>query len=1097
MEKVMTPRKCSSLAGVFLVVLLAVGSSGWSGGSAPTPPPSAIRVSLSEATGAVQEGATVPKAIPKAASPARLDQASRTRFIRDYLKSALSFELNQGQADGQVKFISRGPGYSLSLISGAALFSFRRHTPGPDSGPGLFDVAHVSNPLARSAGSVPFSLFQAAPHNEARAASQASAGALRLELLGANPSARLSGLDELPGKTNYFIGNDPKRWLTNVPNYSRVKYQDVYPGVDLVYYGKQQQLEFDCVVEPNADLKTIRFAMEGATKLALDARGDLLIETGAGEVRLRKPIVYQLNSAQKPSVQNRQFLQGRYVLHISTLKSEVKNPEYEVGFEVPSYDHTRPLVIDPVLAYSSYLGGDMDDFGNAIAVDGSGNIYVAGGTTSGNFPTTSGVVQAHYAGADGGYQSVNGDIFVAKLNPSGSALLYSTYLGGSGDDNAYGIVVDTAGNVYLTGGTNSADFPMTPGAYQPSSGGLTDFFVTKLNATGSALLYSTHVGVFDEGIRGFGIAVDRTGSAYITGNAGPGFPTTSGAFQTGTSAFTVGYVTKLDPTGSRATYSTLLGGSRIDYGESIAVDAAGNAYVTGAATSADFPTTKGGFQTTPGGGVDAFVTVLNPTGSGLIYSTFLGGSGNDEGLTIAVDSSSSGKAYVTGVTGSSGFPTTSGALQTTFGGGNTNPGGGDTDAFVAKFDTKQSGPSSLVYSTFLGGSGDENTQNFIRNILAVDSAGNAYVTGITTSFNFPTVNPIAAVVHGGDAYVAKLNAAGSGLIYSTYLAGNGNDVGRGIAVDSSGNVYVTGETSSGFPTTTGALQTSFGGGNTDAFVAKIVPVASLSQTGLMFGSQLLGSTSATQTITLTNERNTSLNIAGLSSSGDFAETNTCGASLAAGQKCTIEVSFTPTGGGNRSGTVTVTDDAVNSPQVINIGGTGTDFSVVAAPGSSSATVTAGQSATYALTLAPLGGFSQTVATSCMGAPLRSICTVSPSSVMLDGTHAASINVTLSTTAATFLLRGAPQIPPIAYAAVLLSFLLLTAFAVLSMCRKLGRQATYLVLGLILASLTLLAACSGAGSSAHNPGTTTGTYTLVITGSSSSITHTTNLSLNVQ
>ncbi len=556
----------------------------------------------------------------------------------------------------------------------------------------------------------------------------------------------------------------------------------------------------------------------------------------------------------------------------------------------------------------------MDDFGNAITVDSLGNVYVAGGTTSPDFPTTSGVFQTTYGGADGGYQSVNGDVFVTKLSPDGSSLVYSTYLGGSGDDNAYGIVVDATGNVYLTGGTNSSNFPVTSGVYQPSSGGFTDVFVTKLDSSGSSLVYSTHIGVATEGIRGFGIAVDGAGSAYITGNAGPGFPTTPGAFQTGSGAFTSAYVMKLNPAGSAPDYSTFLSGGTIDYGESIAVDTNGNAYVTGYASSPAFPTTAGGFQTVLGGGVDAFVTVLNSTGSALVYSTFLGGTANEEGFRIEVDSV--GMAYVTGFTASSNFPTTAGAFQVAFGGGNT-------DAFIAKLDPTQSGAASLIYSTFLGGSGDENSQNFLRDILAVDSAGNAYVTGTTTSTNFPPVNPLQATSGGGfDAYVAKLNAAGSDLIYSTYLGGSGDDFGRGITVDSSGNVFVTGQTSSAnFPVTSNSFQGVFGG-STDAFVAKVIPVASLSPTSLIFASQPVASTSAAQITTLTNERNTPLNIASISASGDFFDTNTCGPSLSAGLTCTISVYFTPTAPLSRTGSVTVTDDASNSPQTIVLSGIG-------------------------------------------------------------------------------------------------------------------------------------------------------------------------------
>jgi hypothetical protein len=854
-----------------------------------------------------------------------LEQAAKADagLVEAYGKLPLSFEANRGQTDRQVKFFSRGRGYTLFLTANEAVLTLKK--PSTATVPLLVGQDSQFKEFLPS----PKTLVKARG-SSIPAAQLLQPTAVEMRLVGANPDAQIAGIDELPGRSNYFIGNDSNKWRTNVPTYAKVAYKDVYPGVDLVYHGDQRQLEYDFVVAPGATPDDITLDVETQSSAGrvrrnqseahaqIDAHGDLVLSSDHGEVRFRKPLVYQQISDSGHRTLRRR-IDGRYALRKGN----------HIGFELGAYDASKTLIIDPVLSYSTYLGGSLDDFGNAITVDSSGNVYVAGGTTSVNFPVTTGAFQTNYAGADGGYQSVNGDVFVAKLNPSGSALVYSTYLGGSGDDNAYGIVVDDAtGDVYLTGGTNSSNFPVTPGVYQPSSGGLTDLFVTKLNASGSSLLYSTHIGVSTEGIRGFGIAVDGAGSAYVTGNAGPGFPTTPGAFQTGSGAFTSAYVLKLNPSGSAADYSTFLSGGNIDYGESIAVDSNGNAYVTGYASSVGFPTTARAYQTALGGGTDAFVTVLNPTGTGLVYSTFLGGSANDEGFKIVVDSA--GMAYVTGVTASSNFPTTLGAFQTVFGGGNT-------DAFVAKLDPTQLGASSLVYATFLGGSGDENFQNFLRDILAVDNAGNAYVTGATTSTNFPTVNPFQATSGGGfDAFVAKLNAAGSGLMYSTYLGGSGDDFGRGIAVDSGENVYVTGQTSStNFSITSNSLQATFGG-STDAFVAKIVPI-SWSPTALTFATQAIGSTSAPQTITLTNERNTAaLNIVGISSNGDFAETDTCGSSLAAGKQCAISVTFAPTGPGTRTGSVTVTDDAANSPQivslngfgvgpVVSLGGTGLDF----------------------------------------------------------------------------------------------------------------------------------------------------------------------------
>jgi hypothetical protein len=400
------------------------------------------------------------------------------------------------------------------------------------------------------------------------------------------------------------------------------------------------------------------------------------------------------------------------------------------------------------------------------------------------------------------------------FNRNGSGVIYSTYVGGSGGDSAYGIALDGKGNVYLSGATNSSDYPVTPGVWQPICCGLNDVFVTKLGPSGSKLIYSTHIGVSGEGIRGFSIAVSSNGNVFVTGNAGPGFPTTPGAFQTACNGSTNGFIFELNQKATAAEYSTFLGGSNVDFGESIAIDSAGRAYVTGSSSSADFPTTASAFQKSNKGGTDGFVTVFNPTGTKLLYSTLLGGSANDQGFTIAVDSS--GKAYLTGVTSSSDFPKTRGSFQTKYGGGNS-------DAFVAKIDRTKARSASLIYSTFLGGSGDENQGDFLRDILAVDNRGNVYVTGNTSSIDFPTKHPIQAISGGGfDAYVSKLNADGSRLVYSTYLGGSGDDLGRGIAVGGE-SAYVTGQTSSpDFPTSKNAFQTVFQG-STDAFVTKIKP----------------------------------------------------------------------------------------------------------------------------------------------------------------------------------------------------------------------------------------------------------------------------------
>jgi hypothetical protein len=513
-----------------------------------------------------------------------------------------------------------------------------------------------------------------------------------------------------------------------------------------------------------------------------------------------------------------------------------------VGFEVGAYDRSRPLVIDPVLSYSTYLGGGGDDGANGIAVDGAGNAYVAGFTVSPNFPTTSGAPQAVL----GGFENA----FVAKLNAAGSALLYSTYLGGSVEDEAFGIAVDGAGNAYVTGLTSSPNFPTTSGALQKVYGGGEDAFVTKLNAAGSGLLYSTFLGGsnFDFG---FGIAVDGAGNAYVTGSTSSlNFPITPGAFQTvfggGGDPFGDVFVAKLNAAGSGLLYSTFLGGNAPDAAHGIAVDGAGNAYVAGFAASSNFPTTPGAFQTV-NRGIDAFVAKLNATGSALLYSTYLGGSRDNNALCIAVDSA--GNAYVAGQTDSADFPTTPEALQTVKGFGFVN-------GFVAKLNAAG---SALIYSTYLGGSANDTIYGIDLNDgaygIVVDGAGNACVVGTTSSPNFPTTpGAFQTVFSGGmeDAYVAKLNAAGSALIYSTYLGGKGFDLAYGIAVDRAGTAYLAGVTSSAdFPTTPGAPQTALRGVS-NAFVTKIsIPHFTLLATGINIQA-IAGAPFSGQVATFTN-----------------------------------------------------------------------------------------------------------------------------------------------------------------------------------------------------------------------------------------------------
>jgi uncharacterized repeat protein (TIGR01451 family) len=631
---------------------------------------------------------------------------------------------------------------------------------------------------------------------------------LRVELVGANPRPAVAGADELPGRSHYLTGNDPAKWRTNVPTYAKVRYGSVYPGVDLVYYGNQRRLEYDFIVAPGADPRRIRIAFEGARQMAIDAAGHLVLEVAGGEVRQQRPVVYQEAGGVRKEIA------GRYVM----------TGTRQVGFEVAAYDISLPLVIDPVLVYSTFLGGSADDLASGIAVDVDGQAYVTGSTTSLDLPATA-----------GGYdETANGavDAFVSKLSANGSALLYSTYLGGAGADEGRAIAIDQDGNAYVTG-LAQAGFPTTPLSYSPSyNNGGSDAFVAKLDATGSVLLYSTFLGggLADEG---HGIAVDLVGNVYITGQTSSSpFPTTPGAFDSTLGGASDAFVTKLNPAGSGPAdlvYSTYLGGSSTESGNGIAVDTVGNAYVTGQTASivgTGFPTTAGAFDITRDGGNDAFVTKFSPPGLGVtavLYSTYLGGGGTESGNGIAFVA---GNVYITGQTSSppaSPFPTTSGALDSML--------GGTTDAFVTKLNPAGSGFTDLLYSTYLGGGSTEN-----GNAIAVDALGNAYVTGQTASTGstaFPTTPGAFDTTRGGasDAFVTTLNPALSGgmsLVYSTYLGGLNTESGNAIAVGLDGSTYVAGSTTStGYPAIVGVFDTTYNGGS-DAFVTKLgTPVLTL------------------------------------------------------------------------------------------------------------------------------------------------------------------------------------------------------------------------------------------------------------------------------
>jgi hypothetical protein len=610
---------------------------------------------------------------------------------------------------------------------------------------------------------------------------------LRLSFVGANPHPRLEPFSRLDTRISYFIGDDPAEWHTDVPAWGGVRYVDLYPGIDLEVTSENGRWTWRLVCRANCQpfdsaqgrsaLQDVRLRVDGADALALD--GDVLhLTTPAGEYTL--PLL-QMVGAADANLASPTIIGDQVALPFA---SAIPN------LQLSASD----------LLYSTFLGGSDYDEGSGIAVDGAGSAYVTGDTDSSNFPTTAGAFDASYNGS--------GDAFVVKVNAGGTGLAYATFLGGSGSDEGYAIAVDGAGSAYVTGYTSSSDFPTTAGAFDTSLDGYFDTFVVKLNVAGTGLAYATFLG--GSGLEcdyGCAIAVDGAGSAYVTGDTdSSNFPTTAGAFDTSYNGSGDAFVVKVNAGGTGLAYGTFLGGSGGDKGWAIAVDGVDSAYVTGFTQSSDFPTTAGAFDTSYNGGWgDAFVVKLNAHGTGLAYATFLGGSDNDGGDAIAVDRV--GSAYVTGYTYSSGFPTTAGAFDTSL--------DGYADAFVVNVNA---GGTGLAYATFLGGSGGDG-----GGAIAVDGAGSAYVTGETWSSDFPTTAGAFDTSYNGtdDAFVVKVNAAGTGLAYATFLGGSGQDWGGAIGVDGAGSAYVTGRTgSSDFPTTAGAFDTSYNGGG-DAFVVNL------------------------------------------------------------------------------------------------------------------------------------------------------------------------------------------------------------------------------------------------------------------------------------
>ena len=1025
-------------------------------------------------------------------APGKAAVPDRQHIQTAFAQLPLSFEPNQGQTDPQVKFLARGGGYGLFLTSSEAVLS-----------------------------------LQARPAGRERSG---KTSVVRMQLSGADQSASVTAADPLPGKSSYFIGNDPAKWHSGIPQFARVRYQQVYPGIDLVYYGNQGRLEYDFEVAPGSDPGQIALQFEGADQLALDSSGALLLKTGAGDVNFEAPRIYQqVGNTQKP-------VAGRFVLR-------GKN---QAGFALGAYDRSRALVIDPVLTYSTYLGGTGAETSPAIAVDLGFNVYVAGTTTSPTFPVQSGGTAPTLNGAS--------DVFIAKLNNNGSALIFSTYVGGSGSETAAGIGIDSGFNVAVGGTTNSTDFPLLNNFDTPTLAAGNHAFVFEVNSSGSAPLYSTYLGG-NGNESASGLAVDVKNKIYVTGTTtSTNFPTTTGAFQVTSLATNQFFMAQINPATSGVqslVYSTYFGGGNpsggVAIGGGIAVDSSSNVYFTGSTNFAhtggnlttDFPilnATQGCLNaptnptpcpaTTAASPTDIFVAKLNPaaaTGAQLQYSTYLGGTSNDSATGIAVDTA--GNAYITGFTTSTDWtiPSTE-TLEP------QSANGGGTDAFLAKLGTFTpstttttiTGTVPNLYFTYLGGTGEDEGL-----AVAVDAAGGARVTGYTDSANFPASSDALQAASGGgrDAFFARIDTVSvTPTHYISYLGGSGADRGTGITIDSGQSTYITGDTSSpNFPLA-GPLQGTLSGPS-DAFVSKFGPTLNLAlshpvtspsptpsgvgnavtftytitnngdlATGIVFTDLLSGSgtlTSATTTsgscTTATGTPPTVTCSIGTLNAGN--ETSTTASTVTA----TVTITVTPTSAGplGNSGILTVGSAYTTSDsQSANI----TDFSVAVAPASQ--TTPAGTPVSYTATVTPTGGFPNTVTLSCSaGLPSGAACTPSSSITNLN-TGPKSVSLVVNSTVRTTTTSSVrPSTRP--FYATWLPISGLALFGLGAGGKKRRRWLMALLFGAFLTLIALQVGCGSSSTTTTTTGTPAGTYTVSVTATSGSATRTTTMQLIIE
>ncbi len=1056
----------------------------------------------------------------------------------------LIFEPNQGQGDPGAKFVAHGHGFGLSLAATEAVLGFQS---------------------ASSSGG-----------NRGHA--------IRMKLVGANRGAEVAGTGLLPGRSNYFIGGDPHRWHTDIPQFSAVKYANIYPGIDLVFYGNQGNLEYDFHISPGADPSRAELQFQGTDQLTIKD-GDLLVAASDDRepiFRMRKPEIYQWEANRRTPVD------GHFVLHADN----------RVSFEIGAYDHERELVIDPALVFASYFGEITTGTRASVAVNGDGYIYLSGSTTSDTgFPTA---IAATTLGTT--------HVFVAKINPSSPpSLVYLTFLGGNGTDTSMGLGVDLGGNTYVAGNTTSSgtSFPTTSLAYQttPMAKGsqcsgitCTSLFVSAINSTGSALNYSSYVSGNGNDVAS-GVAIDASQDVFITGtttsNNAPSstvaFPATllPVPFQSAARSTIQFFVTKVNTTvpgiGGIA-YSTYFGGelpsSPIATGGGIAVDATGNIYFSGttnffnsgsglygnSGTSGDFPILNA-YQpcldtippivllnpnpcTAPATPYpsDAFMAKINPlgqSGAQLLFSTYLGGTATDTSTALTIDST---YVYITGSTNSSDFylPPTEQAYQSCL----NNPGivevttascpatNTNTDAYIARFTNPSLSTSGvpnfvgLSYFSYLGGSGNDS-----GNALAVDTANDALVTGYTTSTNFPvTTGSIQTVLNGAqNSFYAHINtnetASVTGGSYVTYFGGNGTDNGTGIAIDIGLNTYFAGSTTSTTLQVPNALQGTFNTPGPDAFIVKLGTQSDLCITCVtpVISPNGIAAAGNQVTITYTVSNNgpdvaTGINVLGQVPSGvqfDSASVSgsssgtaggsigTCSAAtgstnitcqiptLQAGSAVNVTFVVTPLIPGTFETIATVSDPTnTNTNNTATASFVASSFTLAIAP--SSQTVNAGQSAQYNVVVAPTQGvFGANVSLTCSSLPTGATCNFATSTINLSsGAASSSTILNLATTSQPVITASTGWHHPL-YA----FWLAVPGMALLGLRGGGRKRRRSLLLGLIALmaffTMTLLQpACSSPKTLPTVSGTPSGTYPLTVNAASGSLTKTASFSLTV-